>query len=121
MYTQVRVTLPDFIEEDVALWWAQVEARLNLAQITDDKARFRYVISALPSVVAKKISDLVFEEPKTEPFKVLRERIAKEFEPSDNAQLRQLLEECQLGDDKPSALLQRMRKRSNFSIDYRAT
>ena len=110
IHTPSRIELPAFIQEDVRLWWAQVEARLNLAGIKDDLSRFRYVIAGLPLEVIKKVSDLVYTEPLVDPFGTLRTRIINEFEPTDSAKLRQLLEGCQLGDRLPSELLREMRK-----------
>lgn len=105
-----RIELPPFIPENVNLWWAQVEARLKLWGIIDEHTKYRYVVAALPGEVARKIPELVFTEPSEAPFTVLHQAILKEFEPTCSAKMRQLLEGCQLGDRKPSALLREMRR-----------
>lgn len=105
-----RIELPPFIKDEVNLWWAQVVARLNLANITDDRSKFRYVVAALPAEVVKRVPDLIYTEPATNPFETLHLRIVKEFEPTDSAKLRELLEGCNLGDKTPSELLREMRR-----------
>lgn len=106
----VKFEMPTFIHDDVALWWKQVEARLELAKAFEEKTRFTYVAAGLPPEVVRKVSDLIFQPPAVNPYQSLRERILKEFEPTNRSKLHSLLEGLQLGDKKPSALLREMRK-----------
>ncbi|GFX63230.1 uncharacterized protein TNCV_3895551 [Trichonephila clavipes] len=49
------------------------------------------------------------EPPATNKYNALKERLIIEFSDSENKQIRKLLSELQLGDDKPSHLLRKMR------------
>lgn len=101
---------PQFIPDNVALWWKQIEARLDLAGITDEETKFKHIAAGLPPEVVSKVSDLIFNPPVEAPYGKIRDRKLKEFEPKDSAKLQSLLEGCQLGDKKPSTLLREMRQ-----------
>ena len=68
------------------------------------------MVAALPAEVIKRVSDLVYTQPTTNPFEVFRQRIVKEYEPTDSAELQELLEDCQLRDKTPPELLREMRR-----------
>ncbi len=113
MSTQPKITkfeMPQFTPDDVALWWKQIEARLELANIVDEQSRFKHITAGLPPEVVCKVSDLLFTPPVNDPYQALRERILKEYELSDSAKIHTLLEGCLLGDKKPTTLLREMRK-----------
>ncbi|GFQ77748.1 transposon Ty3-I Gag-Pol polyprotein, partial [Trichonephila clavata] len=55
------------------------------------------------------VSDILFKPPATNKYNELKERLIAEFSDSANKQIRKLLSELQLGDDKPSHLLRKMR------------
>ncbi|GFT70274.1 retrovirus-related Pol polyprotein from transposon 297-like Protein [Trichonephila clavipes] len=52
--------------------------------------------------------DILFETPATNKYDALKERLIAEFSDSENKQIRKLLSELQLEDDKPSHLLRKM-------------
>ncbi|GFQ93670.1 uncharacterized protein TNCT_139151 [Trichonephila clavata] len=55
------------------------------------------------------VSDILFKPPATDKYNELKVRLIAEFSDSANKQIRKLLSELQLGDDKPSHLLRKMR------------
>lgn len=112
-----RIELPPFYAEDVTIWWSQVERRLALANLTTEKTRYDYVTAALPMEVARKVSDLISKEPAHLPFTTLKQRILGEFEPTNSEKLNKLLEGCELGDKKPSALLREMKELAGGRVD----
>jgi hypothetical protein len=105
-----KIELPAFCPENVTVWWAQVELRLKLVNLKTETDKFRYVTAALPTEVAKHVSDLILTEPADKPFSILKTKILEAYEPTNAAKFRKLLEGCELGDRKPSALLREMRQ-----------
>lgn len=102
---QGKIELPQFVPEKVILWWAQVETRLALYNITFELNKYKYVSGTLPLDVARQVSDLIITEPSDKPYSKLKSRILEESEPTNAAKLKQLLEDCELGDRKSSVLL----------------
>ena len=113
-----RIELPQFsAEDDITLWWAQVERRLNLANLANEQSKYQYVSAALPMEIVRRVPDLVRTQPVDLPFTTLKNCILGEFEPTCTAKLNKLLEGCKLGDQKPSALLREMRQLASGRVD----
>ncbi|GFY72248.1 transposon Ty3-I Gag-Pol polyprotein [Trichonephila inaurata madagascariensis] len=67
------------------------------------------IIAAIDPETLSSVSNILFEPPATNNYNALKERLIAEFSDSENKQIRKLLSELQLGDDKPSHLLRKMR------------
>lgn len=111
-----KIELPPFSSEEIDVWFAQVEIRLRLLNITDDTQKFRAIASSLPPAVAKRVLDIIMSEPTTNAYNTLKERIKSEFEPTRREKLGQLLAGLQLGDQKPTGLLREMRRLATGSV-----
>ncbi|GBM52177.1 hypothetical protein AVEN_97619-1 [Araneus ventricosus] len=83
-------------------------ARL-LTGISADGTKFHTVVTALDSEVVSCIADIVLKPPIDSMYDVLKSRILSHFSQSESTKLRVLLQDLQLGDGKPSRLLQKMR------------
>ncbi|CAK1595178.1 unnamed protein product [Parnassius mnemosyne] len=57
----------------------------------------------------EQISDLLYNSPATDQYNSLKDRLISAYEESDSRQLQKLLSEIELGDQKPTQLLRRMR------------
>lgn len=103
------IKLPPFWKENPAVWFAQVELTFAAARITSDEARYRHVgmnldVAALPYVI-----DLLTTPPRDNKYVTLKERIITAFGVSETQKLRKLIRGQELGTDKPSNFLQRLR------------
>ncbi|GFS90347.1 hypothetical protein NPIL_577351, partial [Nephila pilipes] len=56
------------------------------------------------------VSDLLFDPPHADRYAAPKSRLIQEFSDSENLQIRKLLSELQLGEDKPSHLLRKMKE-----------
>ena len=70
---------------------------------------FTHVVEALPSEIAEEIEDFLEHPPTEKQFDVLKEAILSRLERSDNARLRELLNNVSMGDRTPSQLLRFMK------------
>ncbi|XP_076235099.1 uncharacterized protein LOC143179672 [Calliopsis andreniformis] len=101
--------LPPFWKENPTLWFAQVEATFQLARITTDDTKYRYIITHLDHTVLPFIADVLTSPPATGKFEEIKRRIINTFDESPESKLRRLLRGSELGDEKPSHFLQRLR------------
>ncbi|GBN62894.1 hypothetical protein AVEN_145783-1 [Araneus ventricosus] len=87
----VGVKLPPFWKANLALWFVQLEAQFALAGITVDDTKFNHAISAVDSEILNSV--------KSEASKILA-----------------LLQGLELGDQRPSQLLTRMRALASDTV-----
>ncbi|KYM93622.1 hypothetical protein ALC62_15779 [Cyphomyrmex costatus] len=101
--------IPPFWKENPALWFAQIEAAFNISRITSDDTKYRYVILHLDNTSLPFVSDIISNPPPTERYQALKDRIIRSFDETGESKLRKLIRGNELGDDKPSNFLQRLR------------
>ncbi len=101
----------------VGVWLEQVELRLQLAGIPDERTKYAYLASSLPAEITSQVYDLITTEPTSNPFTTLIERIRSEFEPTDTAQVKKLLDGLKRGNTKPSLFLREMRDLAKKRVD----
>ncbi|XP_012141582.1 uncharacterized protein LOC105662583 [Megachile rotundata] len=103
------VKLPPFWKENPILWFKQVEAAFAVSRITNDDSRFRYVILNLEQAVLPIVSDILESPPDFGKYEALKNRIISVLAETNESRLRKLLHGHDLGDEKPSVFLQKMR------------
>ena len=102
--------IPRFFSADPGLWFAQVEASLDSANITVEKTKADIVIAELDQDVAVALKDLILAKPRPpNTFELLRKRIISIYAPSEETNLRKLLKDQVITDGKPSMILNRLR------------
>lgn len=104
----LSMRIPPFWRDKPRLWFISFEAA------TSDQKRgqaqlAQMVIAQLDKVDIEQVSDLLFNPPETDLYNKLKERLITVYEESDNRQFQKLLSDMELGDQKPSQLLRRMR------------
>lgn len=107
--------LPDFWCDQPRLWFVQVESILA-PQKLGDEAKFHLIVARLGKDVIQQVSDIVLSPPADRKFHALKERLLTVYEESENRQFQKLLSEMQLGEQKPSQLLRRMRDLARSKI-----
>ncbi|GFS95582.1 uncharacterized protein NPIL_627451 [Nephila pilipes] len=105
--SRVAAKLPPLWKQNIKLWFLQAEASFELSGITNDVTKYNNVIAAIDSEILSVVSDLLFDPPHADRYTTLKNRLIQEFSDSENQQIRKLLSELQLGDDKPSHLLRK--------------
>lgn len=96
---------PAFWDKDPLLWFAHVESQFKISGISCDSTKFHAIVSVLDPCILKYVRDIVVKPPNNEAYGVLKERLIAHFEQSEGSRLRVLLNELQLGDQRPSQLL----------------
>ncbi|XP_022836513.1 uncharacterized protein LOC111363877 [Spodoptera litura] len=100
--------IPEFWCDQPRLWFVQCEAILGPQKLSDE-ARFNLVVAKLGKDVIQQVSDILLKPPENKKFETLKARLLVAYEESENRQFQKLLSEMQLGDQKPSQLLRRMK------------
>lgn len=101
--------LPPFWREEPGIWFLQVESSFNLSGITQDSTKYEYLLSHLEPSILFVVKDIVVNPPATGKYSAMKTRIIKHFAESDEGQLKKLLSGLELGDQKPSHLLHKMK------------
>jgi len=101
--------LPPFWKENPILWFAQIEAAFSIARITNDDMKFRYVVLNLDNTALPFVSDIVASPPLENKYRALKDRIINSFDETTESKLRKLIRGHEVGDDKPSKILHRLR------------
>lgn len=101
--------IPEFWRQMPRLWFHQFDAIVD-PQKTGDVHKSQLLIAKLGRDELRDISDILENMPVTGKFETLKKRLISVYEQSETQQLNQLLNEVELGDQKPSQLLRRMRE-----------
>lgn len=104
----VSSRIPDFWKESPRLWFAQFEA-VVANQKLGDESRYNLTVAKLSREHVEQVSDIVLTPPDTKKYEALKNRLLVVYEESEVRQVQKLLKELELGDQKPSQLLRRMR------------
>lgn len=104
----VSLKLPQFWPQQPEIWFAQAEAQFAIRNITVDETKYYYVVAALDQDTAARVLDLLKNPPAAGKFAALRNRLLETFTLSEFERAGRILHMPELGDDKPSALMDKM-------------
>ncbi|XP_035213821.1 uncharacterized protein LOC118187665 [Stegodyphus dumicola] len=113
---RVSVKIPPFWAEKPEIWFYQVEAQFSICGITaEEETKFNYLVSQLEAKFVESLWDIISDNSKTK-YTAAKERLLNTFKESENKRLQRLLTGIDLGDSKPSQLLQKMRNLATDGI-----
>ncbi|XP_046144933.1 uncharacterized protein LOC123988535 [Osmia bicornis bicornis] len=101
--------VPPYIRGDPALWFVQLETYFAVSRYTDEETQFRIVIMNVTGDVLMAVRDLATNPLVTGKYDAIKKRILDSFGESQEVQLRRLLHKQELGSDKPSVFLCKLR------------
>lgn len=104
----LQARIPPFWRENPRLWFAQFESAVA-AQKASDQQKFDLVLPVLDRNDIQQISDLVLKPPETGKYEALKTRLIAVYQESESRSLQKLLRGLELGDQRPSQLLRRMK------------
>lgn len=105
----VSAKLPDFWVDMPRLWFGQFEA-VMAPQKQGDEAKFNLVISKLGRDSLQQVSDLLSLPPEcNDKYQTIKQRLLQVYEESTERQFQKLVSELELGSQKPTQLLRRMK------------
>lgn len=106
---RVSVKLPPFWPSDSEIWFQQVEAQFQLGGILMDSTKFYTLLTAVDTKILAQVNNAVLNPPNADKYGNLKKAMLEQFAVSDQKKIKTLLEDIQLGDKKPSNLLNEMR------------
>ncbi|KAJ0169248.1 hypothetical protein K1T71_015278 [Dendrolimus kikuchii] len=107
--------LPEFWADQPRVWFIRVESILAPQKLGDD-AKFDLIVAKLPKEVVVELSDFLANPPDSGKFQALKTKLLGLYEDSKARQIEKLTGEMELGDQKPSQLLHRMKNLARDKI-----
>lgn len=104
----VKSRIPLFWRDKPRLWFAQFETMTASLKLGDE-SKFGLVVTQLEKLDVEQISDIIMSPPNSGRYDIIKERLLSVYEESESEQLQKLLNDMDLGDQRPSSLLRRMR------------
>ncbi|GFW56770.1 transposon Ty3-G Gag-Pol polyprotein [Trichonephila clavipes] len=103
----VSIKIPPFWTDRPEIWFYQVEAQFQISRISLEETKFHYLVSQLEPKYVENIKDIVNSKSDTK-YTDSKNRLLSFFRESENIRIKRLLTGIELGDMKPSQLLQRL-------------
>lgn len=114
---RVGIRVPKFWPEKPLLWFNQLEAQFLLNGITVDATKFYYIMSQLEPKYAVEVEDILENPPATNKYETLKRELIVRLSASQSQQIRQLLEQAEIGDRTPSQFLRHMRSLAGTTVN----
>ncbi|XP_036339732.1 uncharacterized protein LOC118749049 [Rhagoletis pomonella] len=108
--------LPPFWREEPEIWFLQIKSSFNLAGISQDSTKFEYLPSHLDKSILYVVKDIIRSPPAQGRYRAMKPRIIQHFTESEESQLKQLLNNLELGDQKPSHLTHRIKSLAGSKV-----
>ena len=102
---------PMFCSQDPAMWFAVLECNFLASNISKDLTKFNHAVTLIPPDVLTQVSDVISAAINSStPYEDLKAACLSRLQSSTAARLQELLSKEELGNEKPSNLLLRMKK-----------
>ncbi|XP_047026931.1 uncharacterized protein LOC124635169 [Helicoverpa zea] len=111
----VQSRLLPFWREIPRAWFIQFEAVIDPLKTSDDQ-KFRYLLQQLQTVDLQHLTDILYNPPATGKYEKVKQRLLEAYDKSDVKNFQKLISGLELGDQKPSQLLRKMRELASGMI-----
>ena len=108
LISAVSLKLSPLWMNDMEMWLHVVESQFVTRGITQELTKFHYVVAALTPDLASRLRQIIFKPPSTDPYKALKAEILKQTTLTERQRYAVLMRDIELGDGRPSQLLQRL-------------
>ncbi|GBM87074.1 hypothetical protein AVEN_117921-1 [Araneus ventricosus] len=105
---KVIVKIPPFWIDKPEIWFYQVEAQFKISAITAEEAKFNYLISQFYPKFLENVWNITRNDSQTK-YTDSKFRLLNLFKENKNERIQRLITGIDLGDLKPSQLLQKLR------------
>lgn len=105
----LSIKVPQFWKPDPKIWFVQIEAQFRRSRIVSDQAKFDTVVSSIDADILSQVSEIVTDPPAENKYIAIKTKLISLYDESDTKKIQTLLTGMELGDQKPSQLLSRMR------------
>ncbi|GFV22557.1 uncharacterized protein TNCV_2077491 [Trichonephila clavipes] len=89
---------------------AQCDHAFTFSGISSDDTKYSALVANLDAETLSYVSDIVLSPPKSDKYQTLSQRLITQFSDSETQTIKKLLTDLQLGDEKPSHLLRKMKE-----------
>ncbi|GFW46771.1 hypothetical protein TNCV_2981271 [Trichonephila clavipes] len=114
---RIALRLPPFWKSNVRLLWiAQCDHAFTFSGISSDDTKYSALVANLDAETLSYVSDIVLSPPNSDKYHTLSQRLITQFSDSETQKIKKLLTDLQLGDEKPSHLLRKMKELSNGQL-----
>ncbi|GFX02633.1 uncharacterized protein TNCV_728871 [Trichonephila clavipes] len=113
---RIALRLPPFWKSNVRLWIAQCDHAFTFSGISSDDTKYSALVANLDAETLSYVSDIVLSPPNSDKYHTLSQRLISQFSDSETQKIKKLLTDLQLGDEKPSHLLRKMKELSNGQL-----
>ncbi|KAI5637976.1 hypothetical protein NE865_08277 [Phthorimaea operculella] len=112
----IHARVPEFWTDLPKHWFFQAEAILAPQRWTDEQ-KFQFIVGKLGKDVIQQVTDILITPPATGKFDALKNRLLEVYEESESRKIQKLMGEMDLGDQRPSQLLRRMKELARDRIE----
>lgn len=112
---KVSVKIPPFWVDKPEIWFYQIEAQFKISGITKEDTMFNYIVSQMEPKYIDTIWDIITDKTENK-YTLAKERLLNAFKESENKRIKRLFTGIEIGDMKPSHLLQKMKSLATNDI-----
>ncbi|UYV70018.1 hypothetical protein LAZ67_7001483, partial [Cordylochernes scorpioides] len=112
---KVSIKIPPFWTDKPEIWFYQVEAQFNINAITSEETKFNYLIAQLEPKYIENVWDIITLDSKFK-YTESKTRLLNIFKDSESVRIKKLISGIELGNMKPSQLLQKLRSLATSDI-----
>lgn len=105
----VQSRLLPFWRELPRAWFVQFEAVVEPLKTKDDQ-KYRYVLQQLQAADLQHLTDILYNPPATDKYGAIKKRLLAVYDKSDVENFKKLISGLELGEQKPTQLLRKMRE-----------
>ncbi len=107
----VSFSAPPFISQDPSTWFSILECTFKASKITASLTKFVKASTVLPADVLSQVADVVSAaSTSASPYEDLKAAVLQRLQSTVSSRLQELLSKEELGGEKPTDLLRRMKK-----------
>ena len=103
-----KVQLSPFWPNNAAVWFCRADQEFVIKSVTVQSTKYAYLVAALSEDVSVRVADKLTAVLSETPYDDLRAHLLKVYTKTDYQKAKLLLELPQLGDSKPSELMNKM-------------
>jgi len=103
------IQTPKFSTARSAVWFQQIEAQFVCKGITKDNLKYCHALQALDTDIIAEVSNFTANPPQYGKYEAFKTRVLHTFQDSEERRLKTLLYQTELGDQRPSRFLKRLK------------
>lgn len=117
-----RLPIPQINHENIETYFIQLESWFSIQAVKSDLNKFNTIIATIDNRLLTQVYDAVHNPPENNKYENIKQAIIKNFAESEQKRIQKLVSGLQLGDRKPSHLLNDLRKlKENIDDDLLKT